>query len=148
MSKIHPNNVTLQQPTSPFNDHWMNWSYNASTAIHVSYNFTLFQISGTPSSCMRKFNAVPFLVCNIMHVCKYAVRAASHSYWLSTDAPAPTVAVMGNETDQHISRCVVCQAPAPLLTLHSQTSKPEPCPQGWDQVWQGYSFLMVRMIIF
>jgi len=43
-------------------------------------------------------------------------------------------------------RCAVCEAPAMVIAVHSQTIMIPPCPQGWDSLWIGYSFVMVREI--
>lgn len=43
-----------------------------------------------------------------------------------------------------VSRCVVCEAPAMVIAVHSQTIQIPSCPSGWDSLWIGYSFMMVR----
>lgn len=43
-----------------------------------------------------------------------------------------------------VSRCVVCEAPAMVIAVHSQTIQIPSCPPGWDSLWIGYSFMMVR----
>lgn len=42
------------------------------------------------------------------------------------------------------NRCAVCEAPAMVIAVHSQTVAIPPCPQGWLSLWIGYSFVMVR----
>ena len=66
----------------------------------------------------------------------------SASSYASNDAPMP---VKGAErTIQYISRCVVCAARGPVMTIHSQTTAVPSCPgAAWRQLWSGYSFLMV-----
>lgn len=49
----------------------------------------------------------------------------------------------GEEVMEHISRCVTCQAPAPLIAIHSQSIMAPVCPQGWKELWMGFSFVMV-----
>ena len=44
---------------------------------------------------------------------------------------------------EYVSRCSVCLAPAPVIAVHSQSTSIPPCPQGWGQLWVGYSFVMV-----
>lgn len=44
-----------------------------------------------------------------------------------------------------VSRCVVCEAPAMVIAVHSQTIQIPSCPPGWDSLWIGYSFMMVRI---
>lgn len=43
-----------------------------------------------------------------------------------------------------LTRCAVCEAPAVVIAVHSQTIQIPRCPQGWDSLWIGYSFMMVR----
>ena len=45
-----------------------------------------------------------------------------------------------------ISRCVVCDAPANVIAIHSQTLVIPDCPTGWSSLWIGYSFAMVSCI--
>lgn len=40
-------------------------------------------------------------------------------------------------------RCVVCEAPANVIAVHSQSLRVPDCPAGWDGIWIGYSFVMV-----
>lgn len=88
------------------------------------------------------------MFCNIGHVCTYASRTAT-SFWLSTGHPIPMMPVgSDHEVKRHISRCAVCQSPAPLLTIHSQTTSPAQCPEGWSTLWHGYSFVMVSTSTF
>lgn len=47
-----------------------------------------------------------------------------------------------DDLNKFISRCSVCQAPAPIITVHSQTTDLPNCPQGWKELWSGYSFVM------
>jgi len=41
-------------------------------------------------------------------------------------------------------RCSVCEAPANVIAIHSQTIDIPKCPTGWLPLWQGFSFAMVR----
>lgn len=43
------------------------------------------------------------------------------------------------------SRCSVCEAPAMVMAVHSQTIQIPPCPNGWSSLWIGYSFVMVSV---
>lgn len=43
---------------------------------------------------------------------------------------------------EYISRCVVCEAPANAIAVHSQSLVIPTCPQGWNVLWIGYSFAM------
>lgn len=95
---------------------------------------------GQAGSCMRVFSTMPFSSCN-MGTCSYASRN-DKSYWLSTTAAVPSIPVGGASIEDHISRCVVCEAPSAPVALHSQTSNQPECPPSWRSLWTGYSFLM------
>jgi hypothetical protein len=41
------------------------------------------------------------------------------------------------------SRCVVCEAPANVIAVHSQSVNIPDCPRDWSSLWIGYSFVMV-----
>lgn len=46
--------------------------------------------------------------------------------------------------NQHVTyRCSVCEATTRVMAVHSQSSEIPDCPRGWDELWRGYSFLMV-----
>lgn len=65
---------------------------------------TIFVV-GAPGSCLRKFNTMPFLFCNINDVCDYA-QSNEYSYWLSTTEPMPMsmTPIYANEVQRYISR--------------------------------------------
>nr|XP_029486502.1 collagen alpha-2(IV) chain-like [Oncorhynchus nerka] len=90
-------------------------------------------------SCMRLFSTMPFSYCK-MGMCDY-VSCNDKSYWLSTTAAVPMMPV-GQDIQQHISRCVVCEAPSPAVAVHSQENSNPFCPPNWRSLWVGYSFLM------
>lgn len=46
-----------------------------------------------------------------------------------------------------VCRCVVCEAPAMVIAVHSQTIQVPSCPQFWETLWIGYSFMMVIAFI-
>ncbi|KAB1253474.1 Collagen alpha-5 chain, partial [Camelus dromedarius] len=98
---------------------------------------------GTAGSCLRRFSTMPFMFCNINNVCNFASRN-DYSYWLSTPEPMPMSMepLKGQSIQPFISRCVVCEAPAVVIAVHSQTIQIPHCPQGWDSLWIGYSFMM------
>lgn len=97
---------------------------------------------GSPGSCVRRFSTLPALSCGVNNVCNYASRN-DRTFWLSTTAPIPMMPVADREMEKYISRCVVCEIPQNVITLHSQTTQVPDCPQGWYGLWIGYSFLMV-----
>lgn len=85
---------------------------------------------------------MPFLFCDFNNVCNYASRN-DRSYWLSTNAPIPMMPVEETAIRPYISRCVVCEAPANVIAVHSQSEAYPECPNGWSGLWVGYSFVMV-----
>jgi collagen type IV alpha len=97
---------------------------------------------GFAGSCIRKFSTMPFVFCDFNNVCNYASRN-DKSYWLSTSAPIPMMPVEESAIRQYISRCVVCESPANVIAVHSQSLSLPDCPNGWSSLWIGYSFIMV-----
>uniref|UniRef100_A0A8C6WBW3 Collagen, type IV, alpha 3 n=1 Tax=Nannospalax galili TaxID=1026970 RepID=A0A8C6WBW3_NANGA len=98
---------------------------------------------GTLGSCLQRFTTMPFLFCNVNRVCNFASRN-DYSYWLSTPAPMPTdmAPITGKALEPYISRCTVCEGPAMVIAVHSQTTTIPPCPHGWVSLWKGFSFIM------
>ena len=97
---------------------------------------------GFAGSCLKRFNTMPFLFCDFNEVCNYASRN-DKSYWLSTNAQLPIMPARENAIRDYISRCVVCESPANVIAVHSQTTEYPDCPQGWSSLWVGFSFAMV-----
>ncbi|XP_037533835.1 collagen alpha-3(IV) chain-like [Nematolebias whitei] len=96
---------------------------------------------GQAGSCMPVFSTMPFFVCGVRG-CRYASRN-DKSYWLSTKDKAPKRPFDGTSIRNHISRCVVCEAPTSAVALHDPNSKEPPeCPENWKGLWRGNSFLM------
>ena len=60
---------------------------------------------GQPGSCLRRFNTMPFLYCNIRNECKISSRN-DYSFWLSTQEPVPMMPTQGNDVQKYISRYV------------------------------------------
>lgn len=58
---------------------------------------------------------------------------------MMTPIPSP-------EVGRYISRCSVCEAPTRVIAVHSQSMTIPECPGGWEEIWVGYSFLMVGSI--
>merc|ERR1711872_776256 len=67
-----------------------------------------------------------------------------YSYWLSTTEPMPMMMtpIRGPDIEKYISKCAVCETPTKVLALHSQTMNVPDCPENWDYMWEGYSFVM------
>ena len=112
----------------------------------ISHNlyFAFIYFSGFAGSCLRRFSTMPFLFCDFNSVCNYASRN-DKSYWLSTNAPIPMMPVGESIIQEYISRCVVCEAPANAIAVHSQSLNIPDCPSGWNMLWIGYSFAMVNI---
>jgi integrin beta 8 len=98
---------------------------------------------GLPGSCLVRFSTMPFMFCNINNRCTFSSRN-DYSYWLSTAEPmTPSMSpVTGAQLRDYVSRCSVCEAPAQVMAVHSQSSVVPDCPQGWRDLWTGYSFAM------
>uniref|UniRef100_A0A670YSH6 Collagen IV NC1 domain-containing protein n=1 Tax=Pseudonaja textilis TaxID=8673 RepID=A0A670YSH6_PSETE len=96
---------------------------------------------GLAGSCLPVFSTMPFTYCNVNQVCYYASRN-DKSYWLSSAAPLPMMPLSDEEIEHYISRCVVCEAPAQAVAVHSQDQSIPSCPPNWRSLWIGYSFLM------
>lgn len=113
---------------------------------HISLSlFVVAPPAGQAGSCMPVFSTMPFSSCN-MGTCSYASRN-DKSYWLSTTAAIPSIPVGGAAIADHISRCVVCEAPSSAIAVHSQMSNQPQCPPSWRSLWTGYSFLMVSALV-
>uniref|UniRef100_A0AAY4C6Q0 Collagen IV NC1 domain-containing protein n=1 Tax=Denticeps clupeoides TaxID=299321 RepID=A0AAY4C6Q0_9TELE len=95
---------------------------------------------GLAGSCLQIFSTMPFAYAS-MATCDYSSRN-DKSYWLSSLEPVPMMPVAGVEIGRFISRCVVCEAPAPPVAIHSQDTHLPSCPQNWRSLWDGYSFIM------
>lgn len=115
--------------------------------LHIMGNSkTHGQDLGAPGSCLRKFSVMPYMFCNLNDVCDYAQRN-DYSYWLSTTEPMPMMMtpIPAPEVGRYISRCSVCEAPTRVIAVHSQSMEIPSCPGGWEELWNGYSFIMVHI---
>lgn len=85
---------------------------------------------------------MPFVFCDIGNSCHYASRN-DYSYWLSTNEPMSSSMAPFEPRDlpNHLSRCVVCESPTPVFAIHSQSQRVPTCPDGYDLLWTGYSFV-------
>lgn len=100
---------------------------------------------GSPGSCLRRFSSMPYMFCGINNVCNFASRN-DYSYWLSTPHPMPMNMrpIEGDSIRHYISRCSVCESITQVIAMHSQNNYIPECPDGWDGLWTGYSFFMVK----
>ena len=101
---------------------------------------------GASGSCMRRFNAVPHLMCNgrINGRCNYNLRN-EYSYWLSSQADPQEGEIPIDSTEHYVSRCAVCEIDTPTIAIHSQTNETPSCPPTWESLWTGYSYLAVSV---
>lgn len=104
--------------------------------------YAAHQDLGGSGSCLRRFSAMPFLFCDIGNSCHYASRN-DYSYWLSTNEPMSSsmAPFEAQELPRHLSRCAVCESPTPVFAIHSQSQRVPSCPDGYDLLWTGYSFV-------
>ncbi|KAK9393432.1 collagen alpha-1IV chain-like [Crotalus adamanteus] len=133
-----------QTTDSPFCPPGTSRIYDGFSLLYVQGNERAHgQDLGTAGSCLRRFSTMPFMFCNINNVCNFASRN-DYSYWLSTPEPMPMSMepLTGKNIQPFISRCTVCEAPAMVIAVHSQTIQIPSCPQGWNSLWIGYSFMM------
>lgn len=113
-----------------------------SLAALIGNSRTVGQDLGQPGSCLRRFSTMPFLFCDVNNVCNYA-QNNDDSIWLSTDeAMSMTMApIQAREVEKYISRCAVCETTTRVIALHSQSMTIPNCPESWEELWYGYSFL-------
>lgn len=83
---------------------------------------------------------MPSTFCGVDQICRHANRNGK-SYWLTTAEPMPTMAISAGNVSPYISKCNVCEAPANVIAVHSQTNDVPKCPSGYHSLWMGYSFL-------
>lgn len=99
---------------------------------------------GSPGSCVRKFSTMPVMACGQNNVCNYASRN-DRTFWLSTSKEIPMMPVSEQEMRPYISRCAVCEVPSNVIAVHSQSLQVPECPYGWEGLWIGYTFIMVKI---
>ena len=129
-----------------------------STSKHNNLFRFLYFFIGRSGSCLRSFETMPFMFCGSNGVCNWGARTAT-SYWLSSDVRQQYIGLYGlddsreqpltrlDDIIRQISRCSVCFACGPLVTIHSQNSSVPSCPNSkWKPLWEGYSFTMVYFL--
>ena len=95
---------------------------------------------GAPGSCAPIFSYMPFSVCSVTQMCSYAI-GTDISYWLSTQEDRFYTPKSGSAISNYISRCAVCESPGVAIAVHSQNTTVPDCWEGWESVWEGYSYL-------
>ena len=118
---------------------WEGYSL-ASNGFNVGFDL------GTSSSCMRIFTSTPFTACHSRNSGGNCGELTNdYSHWLATrDAD---VELPQDSIKQFVSRCSVCEVYGSLLTLHSQTTDVPDCPELWENMWSGYSYMSVSYCI-
>lgn len=120
--------------------------WNGYSLIYVDgHNYASYQDLGSSGSCVPKFSTVLAASCGKNYPCTYVPRNDS-TFWLTT-AEITTNTPVKKEIERYISRCVVCEVLSIVITRHSQSSDVPPCPNGWDSLWNGFSFLTVNSTI-
>lgn len=101
---------------------------------------------GLAGSCMLRFSTMPYMFCDINNVCSYAENN-DDSLWLSTEEPMLPMMnpIPANDIQNYISRCSVCETRTRIIAVHSQSMKLPDCPVDWEELWTGYSYLMVSL---
>ena len=111
--------------------------------------FGFGQNLGAPGSCVRMFNPVPLLMCNgrTNGKCNYNFRN-EYSYWLASNFTTENGEIPNSQSEMvnFVSRCAVCEIDTPTLAIHSQTTEKPECPNNWEFLWDGYSYLMVSSV--
>jgi len=75
--------------------------------LYILYYICYINILGTASSCLKEFNPMPFMFCNINGKCTYASRTGN-SYWLSTSLDVTMMPVSGRDVSmQHIKTTAI-----------------------------------------
>lgn len=103
---------------------------------------------GLAGSCMLRFSTMPYMFCDINNVCSYAENN-DDSLWLSTEEPMLPMMnpIPATDIQNYISRCSVCETRTRIIAVHSQSMKLPDCPYDWEELWTGYSYLMVCIFI-
>jgi len=132
---------TIQVPECPANTNKLWEGY--SIAGNIGSSRAVGQDLGAAGSCLMRFTTMPFMFCDFNNVCNYA-QNNDDSMWLSTAEPMSlTMApIQSRDLMKYISRCVVCETTTKVIALHSQSMSIPDCPNGWEELWTGYSYLM------
>lgn len=131
-------------PECPPNTNKMWEGYSLASVIGAAR--AVGQDLGQSGSCLLRFSTMPYMFCDHKNVCSYAENN-DDSLWLSTPEPMPVMMtpIPAREITNYISRCAVCETSTRVIALHSQTMHIPDCPSGWEEMWTGYSYFMVRL---
>jgi len=135
-------------PTPPVcPDGWKKlWDGYSFAGGYIGSGYESGQRLGDPGSCLETFTPIPVIECGTADgsrgdLCDH-ITTWNFAMWLTT-SKLGSGAITGIENIiPYISRCSVCEKPAPVLVRHNMTPSPTPpvCPDGWKKLWDGYSF--------
>lgn len=135
-------------PTCPLGYDSM-WSGYSLTSLAMDNNASAPQSLSSTGSCLEVGSGMPFIYCDV-DKCKYGDihNGSARSMWLANQNTSGSQVTSDLTKDEQAqtsvnmtSRCTVCAGSAPLITKHSFSTVPPPCPPGWKLQWQGYTFM-------
>ena len=94
-------------------------------------------------SCSKNFNFISFVECDKNNICK-SFRSIEAPLWLGISKPITDIIITAQNIKQLVSRCSVCEAPSNVIAVHSQSEYIPECPENWNRLWDGYSFIVVN----
>uniref|UniRef100_A0A1I8FP47 Collagen IV NC1 domain-containing protein n=1 Tax=Macrostomum lignano TaxID=282301 RepID=A0A1I8FP47_9PLAT len=109
-----------------------------------SNSYTKVYDLGSPGSCLRRFNVMPFSLCENSQELpqrpeEQPVLLAEHGR-LRYHGDGNGLGHL-QEHVQYISRCAVCYSPSKVYAFHNYTNTRPNCPSGWRSLWDGHSLL-------
>lgn len=129
-----------RQPGCPFGTVTLWTGY--SVMYTVGDNQAVSQDLGKPGSCLKTFSPVPFLTCSLQSKGCKQNDFKDYTYWLAGNVREGKAPVPNTEAISSVSRCVVCETQSEAFSVHSQTKKLPKCPNNYETLWTGYSFMM------
>jgi integrin beta 8 len=138
ITKLIRHSLTASAPGCPagWNKLWDGYSYAGG---FLSEGFESGQILGGTGSCLETFAPIPFIECSSPDSCDYYT-GNDYAMWLTTKNTDQSSVSGIDNIKSSISRCSVCEKPAPILVRHSFTTSAPGCPAGWNKLWDGYSY--------
>jgi integrin beta 8 len=133
---LHSQSTDTPLCPSGWNKLWEGYSYAGG---YIGAGLPSGQLLGDTGSCLENFTSMPFIGCSANDgQCMYDVH--DFTMWLSASG-ADSGFLAGEENIlPYISRCSVCEKPASVLVKHSMTNSTPDCPEGWTELWEGYSY--------